>query len=164
MRFLIPTTSAPADPIASWLAAVARKTTVEARLVAVGDDAAAPTSGALASFLTPELVTRSGDATEGVLAEAAAYQPAFIALATRGLRGVVASVRRSLASSLIAEATIPLALFGPECHPAVTIERLILPLDGSFEEFFCCGNGPPCACGQICWAPNATDPPHCIPR
>lgn len=27
----------------------------------------------------------------------------------------------------------------------------------------CCGNGPACACDEICWAPNATDVPHCIP-
>jgi nucleotide-binding universal stress UspA family protein len=131
MRFLIPTTSEPTEPMTSWLAAVAGKTDVQVRLLAVGDDARAPEPGMLRSFLQPEVMTRRGDAAAGVIAEAAAYQPAFIALATRGLRGMVASMRGSLAASLIADATVPLALFGPECRPTTTMKRLILPLDGS---------------------------------
>jgi hypothetical protein len=27
----------------------------------------------------------------------------------------------------------------------------------------CCGNGPPCACNEFCWAPDIMTAPHCIP-
>ena len=35
--------------------------------------------------------------------------------------------------------------------------------DGRIQEWFCCGNEPACECDQICWAPNDTEAPHCVP-
>jgi nucleotide-binding universal stress UspA family protein len=132
MRLLIPTRSQPTEPIVAWLDALARKTDVEARLIAVGDAGRlAPDTGKLRGLVQVEAVTRTGDTAAAILAEAEEYQPGFIAVATRGLRGLVASVRGSLASALVAQSTVPLALFGPQCRPSSTIERLVLPLDGS---------------------------------
>jgi nucleotide-binding universal stress UspA family protein len=132
MRLLIPTKRVPTEPMVSWLDAVARKTDLEVRLVTVRDAGGPPPDpGKLRGLVQAEAVTRTGETVAAVLAEAAAYEPAFIAIATRGLRGIVASVRGSLASALVAESTVPLALFGPQCRPSTTFERLILPLDGS---------------------------------
>lgn len=132
MRILVPTKSQPAEPMVAWLDAVARRTDLEVRLVAVGDGGRMPPNpGKLAELANTDAVARTGETVPAVLAEAADFRPAFIAIATRGLRGILASVRGSLASSLVAETTIPLALFGPQCRPAGALERLILPLDGS---------------------------------
>lgn len=132
MRLLIPTTSRPTEAMAAWLDALARKTDVEVRLVAVGDgEQSIPEAGPLHGLVQVEAVRRSGEALTTILAEAKDYQPAFIAIATRGLRGVVASVRGSLATALVAESAVPLVLFGPHCRSSATIDRLILPLDGS---------------------------------
>lgn len=35
--------------------------------------------------------------------------------------------------------------------------------DGGAVQDFCCGNGPACACDEICWGPDEMTPPHCVP-
>jgi hypothetical protein len=53
------------------------------------------------------------------------------------------------------------------CFPASELATLPdggRPLLGTGPAAFCCGNGPACNCDEICWAPDAVEPPHCVPR
>ena len=131
MRFLIPTTTEPSNIMVSWLAAAARKTDVEARLIRIGERDNAPGTAALKAAVKVDTVVRAGDRVREVIVEVQQYQPDFIAMSTRGLRGLVASARSSLATALVSEASVPLVLFGPKCESTTSIERLVMPLDGS---------------------------------
>jgi len=65
---------------------------------------------------------------------------------------------------------------GAEFVPGVCIADVCVPVsevatlsdggqapEGAGWAALCCGDGPACACDEICWAPNATDAPHCVP-
>ncbi len=51
------------------------------------------------------------------------------------------------------------------CGPGSHVETITDDASGGIvDQWFCCGNGPPCACDELCWSPNATEAPHCIPN
>lgn len=132
MKILIPTKSAPSVATCSWLNALAMHAQVNLRLISVGQvraEAARPEG--VGPAVTVEVVHRDGDIVESILEEASGFNPTLIMLATRGLRGTVATLRGSIASGLVERASHPLALLGPHCRPTEALSGIVLPLDGS---------------------------------
>lgn len=53
------------------------------------------------------------------------------------------------------------------CIPASQVATRSDGTDVSLREgwaAFCCGNGPACRCDEVCWAPDPTQAPTCVPR
>lgn len=132
MRILLPTKTGPSPVATSWLNALAERAPIELELVSVGSDLRlAPADGVIDLRIQLSSKICAGDPGKEILAEASRFQAGLIALSTRGLRGIVASMRHSVSHELVEGADVPLAMFGPHCPEAKSLSNLVVALDGS---------------------------------
>ncbi|MFN0069884.1 MAG: universal stress protein [Chloroflexota bacterium] len=75
-------------------------------------------------------VTSYGDAAETILTQAISESASVITMATHGRWGMDRLLHGSLAEVVVAGATQPVLLFGPEMRAEVPIRRMLIPLDG----------------------------------